>query len=187
MKSCLSRSAFYTMTWNSLANQGNTVSGQPVTKMSGQKLNWEQPETHFSCTLCMKWSEQIFLICVFFFLFPLISNSEVLSFTLRTEHIPWISYWKIWQSIVVVFCFFLQWAFHTSLMPSFPLQSKWCSEKARMRVITKKKSKTRGVFCKEWKYWHCKCTLEGKSSCFLGGIGDILFTGPQTDTCCQVL
>lgn len=24
------------------------------------------------------------------------------------------------------------------------------------------------MFYKEWKYWHCKCTLEGESSCFIG-------------------
>ena len=35
----------------------------------------------------------------------------------------------------------------------------------------------KSVFVKNEKYWHCKCTLEGKSSCFIGGrkIGYVLF------------
>lgn len=176
------------MTLNSLVNQGNTASGQPVTKSSGLKCNWKQPEL-----ISLSFAHSAWIganICVFC---PLISNSKVLFFLVRLNLwlIPWSSYFKLWPIDIAKIrgCFsffFLHWAHEgRCLMPFFLFNQKWCSEKARVGVIIKEVKDPRSV-CKEWKYWHCKCTLEGKSSCFTGWIGYILFTGPVMDVCCQV-
>lgn len=82
----------YTMTLNSFVNQGNTESGQPVTKWQARN------RTETNILFHLRTLHKLELTFVFFSLF---SNSKVRSFIVRIElNIPWSSHLNIWPSVI---------------------------------------------------------------------------------------
>lgn len=120
--------------------------------------------------------------------FPLFSNRHILHS--RTELISMDFIFENLTQLNLESVFFLQPAFDGKIFDAFfSLQSKWCSEKVGDVGSLLKEKVTRPEKCsvKNEKYWHCKCTLDGKSSCFIGSkIGYVFFTGLWMDFCRQV-